>query len=152
MRRPWAHRFSRLGNERGQAVVEFSMVLMLMVIVLFGVIEVGRLTMIYIALADGARAGARYAMVHGSASGSPSGFGNVASVQTQVTNITSAAGFSIPPPTVTYIHTGGDPSGNLTGDMVTVTASYAYSPIITLSVFSPLNLTLSSKSQGMICY
>jgi Flp pilus assembly protein TadG len=145
-------RLSRLGNERGQAMVEFSLVLLLLVIVLFGIIEVGRLALTYTALADAARAGARYAIVHGGASSSPSGNGNAAAVKTQVTNITNYAGLSGVIVTVSYLPMTGDPNGNLTGDPVTVTASYAYAPIILLSPFAPLNVTLSSTSQGMICY
>lgn len=145
-----------LRNECGQAAVEFSFVLLMVIVVVFGVIEVGRLMLAYNALADAARAGARYAMVHGSWSSTPSGYGNSGSVSTQVTNITGMAGLSSVTVTVSYPNntggTGADPSGNQTGDSVTVTASYSYAPIITLSMFSALNVTLSSTTTGIICY
>jgi Flp pilus assembly protein TadG len=133
-------------NERGQAAVEFASVLLLVVITLFGVIEVARVMLVYTSLADAARAGSRYAIVHGSNSASPSGAGNTAAVATQVTNITSSGGLSGVNVTVSY------PSGNATGAAVTVTASYQYAPVILLAMFSSLNMTLSSTSQGVICY
>jgi Flp pilus assembly protein TadG len=142
----------RFRDEHGQAAIEFSLVVLLMVIVVFGVIEVGRLALIYNTLADAARAGARYAIVHGSYSGSPSGLGNTSAVETQVTNITSIAGLSVTP-TVSYPNAGtGDSSGNLTGDRVSVTASYSYVPVIGLAAFTPLQVTLTSTSEGRICY
>ena len=146
------------GDERGQAVVEFSAVLLLIVILVFGIIEMGRMALIYISLADGARAGLRYAMVHGANSSSPSTYNSFGSVKTQVWNITSLAGLSGASVTVTPTYanntggTGSDPNGNLTGDTVKVQASYSYLPIIGLPPFSSLNLTLSSTSQGNICY
>ena len=56
---------SRLRNERGAALVEFSLVAAIMLAVLFGVIEIGRLMLVYNTLADAARAGARYALSMG---------------------------------------------------------------------------------------
>jgi hypothetical protein len=138
---------------RGQSLVEFAPVVLLVIVLMFGVIEIGRLALIYTALADGARAGVRYAMVHGGRSSSPSGSGSTTSVESQVTNITDLAGVSGVAVTVSYLSAGGgDPSGNLTGDLVRVQASYVYVPVITMAVFTPLNVTLSSTSQGIVCY
>jgi Flp pilus assembly protein TadG len=146
------------GDERGQAVVEFAPILLLLLTVVFGIFEVGRLSLIYIALADGARAGVRYAVVHGSNSSSPSKYNSYSSVQTQVTNITALAGITIPAPTVSYPSntggTGSDPNGNLSGDPVKVVATYTFQPIVTgiATINSLSGVVLSSSSQGNILY
>jgi Flp pilus assembly protein TadG len=144
----------RLRSERGASVVEMAAVATVLLTVLFGVIEVGRLILTYVTIAQAARAGARYAVVHGALRtgtgvNGPSGAGNdPAQVVTVVTNITSAAGLTtggILTPIVTY------PNGsNTVGSVVTVTVRYPYTP--TLVWFLPLAVTLSSTTQGTICY
>src|SRR5207248_5044984 len=94
MRGYGANPLQRPRRERGQAAIEFTAVLLLLVMAIFGVIETGRMMLAYIALADGARAGVRYAIVHGSYSTSPSGYSDTSLVQAQVTNITGGAGLS----------------------------------------------------------
>ncbi|HKO95579.1 MAG TPA: TadE/TadG family type IV pilus assembly protein [Pyrinomonadaceae bacterium] len=54
-------------NERGAALVEFSIAATVFVMVLFAVIEFGRAAWTHNALADAARRGARYAVVNGTA-------------------------------------------------------------------------------------
>lgn len=53
----------RIQSERGQALVEFALVLPLLALVLFGVIQFGIAFTNYIALTDAVRAGARVAAV-----------------------------------------------------------------------------------------
>ena len=52
-----------LAGERGQTMVEFALVLPLMVVLLFGVIQVGILFNNYVTLTDAVRAGVRKAAV-----------------------------------------------------------------------------------------
>ncbi|MCU1328368.1 MAG: pilus assembly protein [Bryobacterales bacterium] len=144
---------SRSHAESGQAAIEFGIVLMLVVVVLFGVIEVARVMLAYTALADAARAGTRYAIVHGSNSSSPSGHNSSANVAAQVTGITGIAGLSGVTTTVSYPNnSGATGSGNATGNRVRVTVSHVFVPVIGLNMFSPLNMTLTSTSEGIICY
>jgi Flp pilus assembly protein TadG len=89
-------------NERGSTLVEFAIGVTVFATAMFAVLEFGRALWVHNALADAARRGARYAVLHSAGS------------QTQIKNV------------VVY----GDPSGgtkplvnNLTTDNVTVTYS-----------------------------
>lgn len=51
-------------NERGATLVEFALALSVFLVAMFGVIEFGRAIWVHNALADAARRGARYAVLH----------------------------------------------------------------------------------------
>jgi len=53
----------KMGNDKGQALVEFALILTLIVAVLFGIIEFGRSWYYANSLVSGARAGARFASI-----------------------------------------------------------------------------------------
>jgi Flp pilus assembly protein TadG len=57
----------------GQALVEFALVAPILFLLFFGIIEFGRFVLAYEELNNATREGARYAIVHGSASTCPSG-------------------------------------------------------------------------------
>jgi Flp pilus assembly protein TadG len=149
-----AHGFSRARNKRGQAAVEFSAVLLLMVILLFGVLEVGRLMLSYQALAEGVRIAARYASVHGyyqqGLTGTAPGYCDSSPV---------SPGSSLTPDVATVIqnYSGLSPitvaicySSNKPGQTVTVSAYYDFSTIA--SVVPLGSFTLSSTSKAIFCY
>jgi Flp pilus assembly protein TadG len=137
-------------NERGATMLEFALILPVLLTVMFGIMESGRLMSTYVALAGAARAGTRYAIVHGSdrtgtGADGPSGAGNTSNVVTVVKNITSAGGLSGSVSVdVEY------PYGNAIGDPVTVTVSYPFNAVVLPLI--PLTVTLGSTSQGTICY
>jgi hypothetical protein len=85
-------------NRRGQALVEIGPIILLLIIILFGIIETSRLSLVYITLADAARAGVRYAIVNGTDSGTnQSGYNTTQGtslVSGQAQGITSSAGLS----------------------------------------------------------
>jgi Flp pilus assembly protein TadG len=54
----WPRRFS---NQKGQAMIELCLLLPLILLLLIGIIEMGRLAYYYIEVSDAARAGAQYA-------------------------------------------------------------------------------------------
>lgn len=56
--------WSRFGTDRGQALVEFALVVPMLVIMIVGIIEFGRAWMHYQVLTDAAREGARNAVIH----------------------------------------------------------------------------------------
>lgn len=60
-------------NGRGQAVTEFALVIPIFLLVLYGIIEFGRYVYTVQVVNNAAREGARYAIVHGAKSLSPSG-------------------------------------------------------------------------------
>lgn len=137
-------------EERGATLFETSLILLVFLTVLFGVIEVGRLTLTYVTLSNAVREGVRYAIVHGSdrtGSGAdgPSGPSDSSQVTTVVQTLTTAAGLSNANLTVTVTY----PTGNSPASPVTVTAAYSYIPMVS---FLPLTANLGSESEGIICY
>jgi Flp pilus assembly protein TadG len=148
---------THLRNERGSTLLELPLALIWVFTVIFGLTEAGRLTLAYTTLADAARAGTRYAIVHGSyRTGSgvdgPSGPGNTGNVTTVVKQVTSGAGLSAS--NVTVYDTGTEPmypdGTNKIGARVKVKVSYPFTSVLPMIV--PFSVTIGSTSEGMICY
>jgi hypothetical protein len=57
-------RKKRIGDRDGQALVEFAFVAIFLLLVIFGVIDFGRLFFAYATMSNGVREGARYGIVH----------------------------------------------------------------------------------------
>lgn len=51
-------------TERGQALLEFAMVIVLLLLLIFGIIDFARVFFGYATMANGVREGARYGIVH----------------------------------------------------------------------------------------
>lgn len=127
-------------DERGQTLVEYAAVLLTVLTVIFGVFETGRLMLTYATLAEAARAGARYAIVHGAdCTGAcvPSDGSAVAQ------NVLSAAAIT----TATYTLAPADTT--VPGSLVTVTVSYTFVPVTPIVA---LAVPLSSTTEAMIMY
>lgn len=60
----WFHRFRR--TEKGQALVEMALVLPILIIIVFGIVEFGRIMNTYLIVTNAAREGARHGVVGGS--------------------------------------------------------------------------------------
>jgi len=60
-------RIHRRGDGRGQGLVEFALVIPMFLLMLFGVVDMGRVIWAFDSLSNAAREGARYASVHGAA-------------------------------------------------------------------------------------
>lgn len=148
----------RRSARRGQSTIEFLFVAFLLLLVIFAGIEFDRLLFVYTNLADAAKAGARYAIVHGGDNRTGSG----ASGPSGPTNITVAGSASPPSQVVATVQnyvTGIDPSRltifvtypdgtNSVGSRVTVAVQYNFDPFTIL----PLGTTLSATSQGVITF
>src|SRR6266566_856783 len=107
---------AHMRDEKGQTMVEFTLVLPVLLVVLFGIIQFGIVFSNYIALTDAVRAGARTAAV------SRSSTTPVADVQARVMDASGdldSTKVNVPPPVT--------PSGWVHGGDVTVTATYPYS-------------------------
>jgi len=143
---------ARLGGTQGSAIVEFSLVAFMTIMLILAVVEMGRMILVYTTVANAARAGARYAIVHGNTRtgtgvDGPSGPGdNPTQVVTVVTNFASAAPLDMSRLVVTVSYPSGS---NGVGSPVTVTAVYPYDPFTT---FFPLSVRLGSTSQGVITF
>ena len=134
-------------------MVEFSVVAVLTAIMLLFVVEIGRTVLVYTTVANAARAGVRYASVHGSSRSagatvdSASGPGNdPAQVVTVVKNFASAGLLTTSRLVVHVTYPGGS---NAPGQYVTVSAVYPYDPLTT---YFSKTLRLGSASQGIIVF
>ena len=130
---------------RGQALVEFALCAVLLLALVFAVVEFGRMILCYTTIANAARIGARYAIVHGS---------DNSGMQAVVNGFLQAGTVSISTATVSVNYPGkpdGTSSGcTAPGCRVSVTVSYPYDPL--LSYFSLGSISLASSSQGVITW
>src|SRR5690348_6353444 len=70
-------RFGKNSNQKGTVIVESAITLVVLLVMLLGIVEGGRLIWTYNTLAFVAREGTRYATVRGSNSSSPATTGTV---------------------------------------------------------------------------
>lgn len=134
-------------------MVEFALVSILLVMVLLGVVEMGRMILVYTTMANAARAGSRYAIVHGvdraSGTGADGQSGPTcpcSQVNTIVTNFASAGLLDTSKLTITVAYPD---TTNTIGSRVDVTVTYPYDPMIGYFT-SVLSKDLSSTSEGII--
>ena len=136
---------------RGSTLIEFALCAFLLVILLLSVVEMGRMILVYTTVTNAARAGSRYAIVHGSTrTGSgvdgPSGPGNdPPEVVQAVKNFASAGALDVTRLNITVTY----PNGNDIGDPVNVTVVYPYDPMIN---YLPLSVPLSNSTRGVIVF
>lgn len=130
-----------LAKTRGSTLIEFSLSALMLILVIFGVFELSRMLLVYTTVADAARAGARYAIVHGQ--DSPA---TASQIQTIVTDYLSAAPMATGNATVNVTGAGG-----AIGSTVTVNVTYPYDPFV--GYYSPvLSINISSTSRGVITW
>ena len=97
----------RLRDTNGQTLVEFSLSVLMLVMLLLGVFEICRMVLVYTTVCNAARMGVRYAMVHGSDNSASTG-----AIQTAVNNYLGPATVNTANATVTVyciFHTSRDP-------------------------------------------
>jgi Flp pilus assembly protein TadG len=143
----------RIRNDEGQNLVEFSLVAVMFIIVLLGVVEMARMTLVYTTMSNAARAGARYAITHGadrtgSGYDGPSLPGSTTQVETVTKNYAAAGLLNANNVTVDVAYPDGNANA---GSRVTVSVNYTYDPLV--GYFNTLlNHNLGSKSQGVITF
>lgn len=139
------------GREEGQALVEFAFLGVVLFILVFGMVDVGRAVLNYNTLAQATREGTRYAIVHGGDSLDPSGPASE--------HFTAPSTDEMVTQTVEKFTSGLDTSrltveaewldgSNLRGDSVKVTSQYEYQPMF--NFLGTLSFTLSSSSTMLI--
>ncbi len=135
------------GREEGQALVEFAFLGVVLFIIIFGMVDVGRAVMNYNTLAQATREGTRYAIVHGGDSLDPSGPDSehftAPSSDEKVTQTVEkfTSGLNLSQLTVEAEWPDGS---NRRGDTVKVTSTYEYQPMF--NFLGTLSITLSSSS------
>jgi Flp pilus assembly protein TadG len=134
-------RKDRRSNQRGSTLVEFSFIALVFFMILFTTFEMDRMVLVMTALADSTRAGVRYAAVHGSDNPATS-----TEVTTVIKNFAASGSMSISNVNVSTLTYTPDMNP---GSTVDITVTYLYNP---LTRYFPLQVTLSSTSQGVITY
>jgi Flp pilus assembly protein TadG len=141
-------------SEKSQALVEFAIVGLLLFIVVFGVIDVGRAVWNYNTLAHATREGARYAIVHGQLSSDPSGPGSPyytsPNQDSKVTEAVQQFAGGLDHSRLTVDAEWLDGSNSF-GRRVKVTSRYGYAPIF-LSLLPIPSITMTSSSTMEITY
>lgn len=143
----------RKRRRAGQSLVEFSLMAFLTSVTMLFVLEIGRMLLVYTAIADAAREGVRYAIVHGSSRTAGSGqtnasgpSSNPAQVVTVIDNFAGTGPLTIGRLVINVTYPG---SSNAPGKTVNVSVVYPYDPLVT---YFPSTLRLGSVSQGVILY
>lgn len=141
---------SNRSRRRGSSIVEFSLVAVEMMIVLLALIEFGRMVLVSTSVANSARAGIRYAIVHGATrTGSgvdgPSGPGAITNITANIKNYASAGLLSTSRLDININYLDGN---NVPGSRIQVTVRYPYDPLTLL----PLGVNLGSTATGVIAF
>ena len=135
----------RRRGSRGATLIEFALCAFLLVILLLSVVEMGRMILVYTTVTNAARAGARYAIVHGSTRTGTGPGNNPAEVVLAVRTFASAGALDVTRLNITVTY----PTGNDIGDPVDVTVVYPYDPMIS---YLPLSVPLSNSTRGVIVF
>jgi Flp pilus assembly protein TadG len=134
------HSAKRRKRSGAQGLVEFAILGPVFFLMLFGIIEMGRLMWTRHELVNATREGSRYAMVHGAKSSG--GMANSAQVKSYMLTKSSGLGSSLGV-TVTYAGTGQP------GEQVTVASTYTYVPMISY-VLNMGSISFSSTSKVLV--
>ena len=137
-------------DERGQALVEFAMVIGFLVIFIVGILEVSLFLYNYAVLTDAAKEGVRYAIVHGSSGTNPAGDGGPCGTTTSggvFAAVQAYAASSIHNLSNMSVNVCYSDSSNTPGNRVQVTVSYPYSPLF---LTNWATIPISATSVGRI--
>jgi Flp pilus assembly protein TadG len=140
------------GGRGGQTLIEFSLVTFMTVLLFLAIVEISRMVLVYTTVANAARAGVRYAVVHGSnhtgaGANGPSGPGdNPPQVLTVIKNVASAGLLNTNALEITVNYPN---ASNVPGRPVSVKVIYPYDPFTSIL---PLRVRLGSGTQGVIVY
>lgn len=117
-------------QERGQVVIEFAFAVVLLLVMVLGLIDVGRAVWFSDTLSFATREGARYAIVNGASSGTQAQAAAVlAQVQTRAVGLPDAFVLSCPAAAVDYgVCVTWNPDKAI-GSTVTVSASSKFTPL-----------------------
>jgi len=141
-------------REEGSTLVEFALVGFSFIILLLSVVEMGRMLLVYTTIANAARAGTRYAIVHGgertgSGIDGPSGPScPCTQIDKVVKSFASAGLVTASNLNITVEYPDGT---NTAGSHVTVKVTYLYDPMIGF-FSSMLGTTMGTVSEGVVTF
>lgn len=150
--------WNRARAEQGNSMVEFSLISVMFIMLLLGVVEMGRMVLVYTTIAHAAKYGSRYAIVHGALqTGTTNTAAEITDIQAKVKGFSGIAPLNGDNVNVnvtypSYIFNGLTYCGsNAVGCPVQVQVTYPFTPL--LGYFnSMLSVNLSSTSEGVITY
>jgi len=148
---------------RAQGMVEFALALPVLLMVIYGLLETGRLLFIYSSVVTASRQAARYGSAIGDNGSGTARYLDCAGIRAAVRNVGFINTFADSDILITYDH-GVDSSGNPVpfpgnvfptcppsgvtignGDRISIQVSSPFTPIVTLLPFKPFNITSSSS-------
>jgi Flp pilus assembly protein TadG len=145
-------------RQRGQAAVEFALVVVFLVVLLVSILEMTMFIYTYAALTNAAKEGVRYAIVHGASSGatvagspvsSPWPTCATAATGSVLSTVQTYAALSLHNASSMSINACYPDGDNKPGSAVQVNVSYSYQPIFGLRWAS---VTVSANSVGRIMF
>lgn len=145
-----------------QAMVEFALALPVLLLVVYGLLETGRLLFIYASVVTAARQAARYASASGDNGSGTNYYNDCAGIRAAANKVAFIQTFSSidikydngPSPTWQQsgcpISTANSTAHPQNGDRVGVTVSAQFSPIVPLVPFRPFTITSTSNRSLLI--
>lgn len=139
-------------DERGQALVEFALVLPVAVLLIVGLFDSARAVWLTATLAAATREGTRYAIVHGAQSAAPTGPGassyTAPSTDTAVEGVVRQYAVGVANMTVSATWPDGDAKR---GSRVTIAATAPFTPVLSEALLGGgLRVTLRGSSTLVI--
>lgn len=128
-------RRKRQVRQRGSVMIEGALSLVLTFLLILGIMECGRLFQAYNSVCYGARLGARFAAVHGQASGQPASSADVLALVRKHA--------LIPNPSLLEVVTSWQPDSQ-PGSRVRVRVKYQFQPMVSLTGLGNVPLISSS--------
>ena len=138
--------------DRGSAQVEFCLSVVILMFLIFWAFEMAMLMYTYVVIGAAAKAGVRYAIVHGTQSSTCSGpsTGCGDSTGTNVKNVvTTYASYSLHDTSAITVQTNYLDSSSKAPSRIQIKVAYTYIPYITLPWTAP---TLVASAEGRIVY
>ena len=148
---------SRKRSSRGQATVEFALTIVFVMVIILGAIEMIMLIYTYNVLADAAKEGVRYAIVHGTGVGGPNcsgpGDAGVTCTDSSGSNVQSAvtayAAMTFHDTSTMTITPSYPDSSSAAPSRVRVDVTYPYLPFFGLGWPS---VTVNATAEGRIAF
>jgi hypothetical protein len=146
------HLMKRLQKPTGQGMVEFALTLPLLLMLVIGVMEFGRLLFFYSAITTGTREAARYGAASGPAAGSEAYYQDCAGIRAAAKRISGLAGISDGDISIIYDEgpggaslgscpVGGTGPALKLGDRIIVSVTGDFQLVVPLIDVPPLEIT-----------
>lgn len=140
-------------QEKGQAFVEFALTLSLFLLLVLGIIEMGRLLFYYSAITTAAREGARYGSAAGGLSGSQNYYEDCTGIIGAATRVGQFAGVRAWDVQVTYDDGSGNAKGSCgaptseieLGDRIIVQVTGEFHPFAGLTGLGEIPITSTER-------